>query len=355
MQKLFIFILVIMSPALGQAEDIYGDLSVYGMLSAPTATGIDNDGLTLADNDGVFIQDYRMPDSHGTDGQVMTVDSDNDIGYSNISSYWDYVDVIPPVLYNSNMESNIGLGTNIVIDRFQVGYLSDTNITEVPAMTSNTAPYGIAFLDGQHGDESDAYLAFDGDDVTAAEYYHGYIDSSIGYEFVNEKSLEAYALFSSWGYPTSWQFQGFTDSGWVTLDTQTGQAPTTLTTYVIPPENVISCIKYRVLFSTYSQNRWLLRVLELYTSVSTVVGIAMDNDGNVAMGESATPIQYKKLTVVCETDDSTAYGIEVNDSNNNSIFAVRCDGQVYAPNIPLIDPAVAGWLWVDNDTIKISN
>lgn len=125
----------------------------------------------------------------------------------------------------------------------------------VPTMTSDTTPSGECFADSVYANY-DAYLAFDGDDVTsfianygAAQSYGTYV----GYEFTtNVCAKKAVVKFYETQNATSnfhYKFQGYVNDEWVDLlaEQTINLAKNTLQTYEHNLNNNSNIKKYRLI------------------------------------------------------------------------------------------------------------
>jgi hypothetical protein len=106
--------------------------------------------------------------------------------------------------------------------------------TIVPVMTADNAPSPyVASASSTYSGSYPAYAAFDGNAATRwatpSGTHTGWLKIDIG----TAKAITGYRILSySSQSPTDWTVQGSNnDSTWTTLDTRTGQQPTTLTTF----------------------------------------------------------------------------------------------------------------------------
>jgi hypothetical protein len=111
-----------------------------------------------------------------------------------------------------------------------------TLVNQVPTMTSNTAPSGVAFSSGDYAGSYPPFQAFDGGSTTGGGGLwiseQNKAPARLGYDFVSStRTLLAYEIFFSNGLalaqrgPRDWTFEGSNDagdSGWQTLDQRAG-------------------------------------------------------------------------------------------------------------------------------------
>lgn len=109
------------------------------------------------------------------------------------------------------------------------GYGEWTLVGQVPKMTSNTAPYGEAFVvGGSTSSGHEAYKAFDGDDSTETILSSGTTSRGVGYHFIEQKEVRKVFVYlpSSSSYDVAFKVQ-YSDDGTNYEDAYTG-------TYTVP-------------------------------------------------------------------------------------------------------------------------
>lgn len=129
--------------------------------------------------------------------------------------------------------------------------IADPNVNVIPAMTSNTAPSGIASASSLYMATYDAYIAFDGVSNSGGWLTNSTLTGWLAYEFPTPKVIIKYTIipYSAAKSPKNWTFEGSNDGGttWVTLDTQTNISSWAANVKkVFSISNNVSYKKYRI-------------------------------------------------------------------------------------------------------------
>ncbi len=109
-----------------------------------------------------------------------------------------------------------------------------THVEQLPVMTSNTTPWGVAAASTVYGSSYEAWRAFDGDDASGSgsrwisEASTGFADPQwISFNMGKSQYISHYYILPDYydsttksQAPKDWQFQGWTGTTWVTLDTR---------------------------------------------------------------------------------------------------------------------------------------
>lgn len=143
-------------------------------------------------------------------------------------------------------------GFTVTIDQdINVDSLINTlalNYGQVPNMTSNTTPEGIANQSSVYGSTDLAWKAFDRDDIS---YWRSSVTPSwITYQFSSPKIITSY-YFNNYsvnyvGNPKNWTFEAWTGTDWIVLHTVTDY-PGSNTEYTSPIfENTTAYLLYKL-------------------------------------------------------------------------------------------------------------
>ncbi|MEA2036000.1 MAG: hypothetical protein U9O94_00720 [Nanoarchaeota archaeon] len=187
-----------------------------------------------------------------------------------------------PILYARD-DRKVGVGiepTNL----FDVGIITGED-DAIPAMTSNTTPYGIA---SSTTFPTDAWKAFDDNDTSAFGGFDATYPKELAYQFVETKAIVKYTLRSGSAWetqmPADFTFEGWDGSSWVLLDTQTAQTFTIneVKTYTIA--NTTEYLKYRLLVNSVGDAGSLMRIygMEMFEALETVKLLTVDEDTRYA-------------------------------------------------------------------------
>jgi hypothetical protein len=110
----------------------------------------------------------------------------------------------------------------------KAGYIEGMAISDVPVMTSNNAPRGVAKASSEYSSAYSAYRAFNGVEVETGWATKNGMVQWLSYSFPVPKIIRHYSIRSrsdlaGVGAPTDWILQGSNDElTWVDLDRQTG-------------------------------------------------------------------------------------------------------------------------------------
>ena len=149
--------------------------------------------------------------------------------------------------------------------------LSLANLT--PAMTSNTAPEGVASASAEN---APAYMAFDHDEYDNSRYWDsgGATTATLEYEFAAARTVKRYAITQGYyGFggpvaPNAWTMEGSNDSvSWTVLDTQSDQggwASGEKRTYVAA--NTTAYLYYRLNMTVANNGRFVVGEWEMFAT-----------------------------------------------------------------------------------------
>jgi hypothetical protein len=167
----------------------------------------------------------------------------------------------------------------------------DTVTGQIPSMTSNTAPSGVASASSYS--TYDAFYGFQ--DGTYPWQTSGAMPQWIKYQFPAPKTIGSYSIkapYSNVNYTfTAWTFEGSNDdTNWTTLDTQTGQSftypPATTKTYTFT--NSTAYLYYRLTITAKTGGLYIqLSRLQMFNApaVGTVPAILIDSQVSAVDGE----------------------------------------------------------------------
>lgn len=136
----------------------------------------------------------------------------------------------------------------------QLYYVDTGLINQVPVMTSDSAPAGVASASSIWGTGREAYRAFDGNDSTFWGMNTSGLIAWLQYQFPVGKCITAYAVYPYSNFNLTmktWLFQGSNDgSNWTTLDTKTGITSWAAGVYTqFNVSNTVSYLRYRLYIS----------------------------------------------------------------------------------------------------------
>ncbi|WNG36225.1 discoidin domain-containing protein [Archangium violaceum] len=138
----------------------------------------------------------------------------------------------------------------------------DCGASQVPTLTSATAPGGSVTRSGVYSSSYEAWQAFDSNTSSMWISQVGQTPAWIGYEWLDApRTITRYAITYSNGSittraPKDWTFEGWNGSAWVVLDTRTGQTSwlgTERREYAVTTPGAYS--KYRLHFTDDNDTR----------------------------------------------------------------------------------------------------
>jgi len=148
----------------------------------------------------------------------------------------------------------------------QAAYISNGaySADQIPDMTSNTAPSGVASTSGLYRlpwyamNDSNAGA----DDWWASNLAGTPLPEWIKYQFTSAKIIQRYTMsardYSTTHSPTEWTLQGSNnDSDWDTLDSQTGQSFTQAETKTYDFTNFTAYVYYRIYITASSSGTYV--------------------------------------------------------------------------------------------------
>lgn len=207
----------------------------------------------------------------------------------------------------------------------KMAYLS--TVTAIPAMTSNTAPSGIASSSTPYNTSTEAYHAFNQVQSSSAWVANSGTASWIQYEFPTAKLIKRYS-FKSDGYnasntraPKSWTFEASNDGvNWVVLDTQSNQTGWGL--YTIRTFDITNNTKYKIYRVNITSNNGHTTMtgideIEMFEFVYENKCLLL-NEGKI---KSIEPIRYPDNLVPKMTSNTLPSGIASASSESATNFA----------------------------------
>jgi hypothetical protein len=214
-----------------------------------------NDGSTWVDVDSNKYS-YTNPASGGKEGAYLDFNND---------SYYLYYRVAP-----------ITFVTTVYITVGELQFYGRELSVSVPAMATNTTPYGVAIYSSEFSTNG-AWHAFDNDGTTIWGATLAATNNYVGYEFNNLTKLSMVDVLFRQGVSSSGYFvpertfkvQGYTNGEWVDIGTITvPQSSTTTTTKRIILDTISdnACEKFRIFCADALSNsgaNWTLTVCSL--------------------------------------------------------------------------------------------
>jgi len=139
----------------------------------------------------------------------------------------------------------VTIDQNINVDR--ITNASTTVVSEVPVMTSNTTPSGIATNTGSGNFTTygQPFTAFDG---SSSIFYAGTPATTdwVAYEFTSPKVIARFAVSFNGGYSANFALEAWDGSTWILIGTHNTTGGNTSPTFA----NTTAYIKYRLRFAT---------------------------------------------------------------------------------------------------------
>lgn len=227
-------------------------------------------------------------------------------------------------------------GFTVTIDQ-NVNVDSITNtatspISNVPQMTSATAPSGIVTTSGEYS--SEFYFAWKAFDRGSGTWLAGNSVTTgwVAYEFTAPRVINAYTTFTSFGtgtHPRNWTFEGWDGASWIVLHTVTNNSATTYTgTFT----NSTAYIKYRINVTAINGSTNYLAITELSlfspgdSLISSVAGGGFILGENVTLnctgsipGGATTVLTWNGATGTTSTIN-TPFIFGANVANINTVF-----------------------------------
>ena len=221
----------------------------------------------------------------------------------------------------------------------------------IPLMTSDNAPSGNVYRDSANDSTHEGWVAFSRSTLQGQKWISAFSSFPhwLCYKFPSTKIIIRYTLFSSTTLPKDWTFQGSNDTtdgldgSWTTLDTQTGQNPTTKTIYTFA--NTTPYLAYKIHITkntnddTVTGNVYInelemmeraageIKNFEYWVYVDTDNKAVFDvSSSGIAANGSVRANSYGALLVgswyniVASVANNSAIGISVNLSENNSAY-----------------------------------
>lgn len=204
------------------------------------------------------------------------------------------------------------------------GYVAPTSIpgtSQVPTMTSNTTPSGVASASPSLSGGT-AYQAFDNNGSTAIYWNVGNLPGILQYQFTAGKVITSYTLRLNTATDTvaiggwkSWTFEGSNDgSSWDTLDTRSGVTLSADTDNSFSFSNSTSYTYYRWRVTTGGSTRASL-------NIATMLDPPTTNNMTVVTASQTADASVSNARVLIEFDNSASPTL-----NTDLIAEVTCDG-----------------------------
>ena len=218
---------------------------------------------------------------------------------------------------------------------------------EIPTMTSNTSPSGIASASSSYSSSYYPWKAFDGEDESGTDsrwisYPTGtYASQWISYEFESTVTISGYSIVPEIGgcvdrSPNTWYFQGYDGSSWVSLDYRTGYTISDWETdydrqFIIKDPQSYS--KYRLYVTAVNGSDVVsIRKLRMHESSDDMLKSTEEFSPFAINQESKLNFTNNKLaiypnpnngifTVLLKNDDSEATTIQVLNINGQVVYS----------------------------------
>lgn len=229
---------------------------------------------------------------------------------------------------DSDYGINTGSSSNYVVTPGSAGaitgYVAPTSTpgtSQVPTMTSNTAPSGVA-SSSPSLNNGQPYQAFDG--ISNSVFWNvGNLPGIIQYQFTSGKVIQSYVirLDSSTGDTVpvggwkSWTFDGSNDgSSWTTLDTRSGVTLAGDTDNSFSFSNSTSYTYYRWRVTTGGSSRATITELKM-------VGPPTINNATIVTASQTADASVSNARVLLEYDNGASPTL-----NSDLTAEVTCDG-----------------------------
>lgn len=241
---------------------------------------------------------------------------------------------------------------------------SQTNLTEVPVMTSNTTPSGIASTSGiwTNNPLYDAWSAFN----TST---NGYLAAPgafwLAYEFPSPKIINSYSmgapLTNSSNSMRDWTFEGWNGTSWVVLHTVTNNLAASWGSGYISPliGNTTPYIKYRINSTVTNTGASYasinnFRLIEL-NSTTSIAGGGFTTTGSVNITCTNTSNSISAGTLTCLTIASTSPSVVTVNTvlvfgSQNTAYAIIKTGNCTLNFNGILDGNSNGALFINNST-----
>lgn len=204
-------------------------------------------------------------------------------------------DVVASNTYTVTIDQNVNVDS--------ITNTAQSIVTEVPLMTSNTTPSGIASANVELIGNS-AYLAFNRNTTIGSAWHGSTVPTWLAYEFPQPIAIDKYQMVLRGEVydPRSWTFEAWDGSSWIILHTVSGSAGS----YTSPNiGNSTPYNKYRVNISATNGSYAIIIELYLYQYLSTSsataggefvldggVNLTCTNSGNGITSAIAPTITY---------------------------------------------------------------
>jgi hypothetical protein len=222
----------------------------------------------------------------------------------------------------------VTIDQNINVD--SITNAATTVVTEVPLMTSNTAPSGIASHSGTGGFANfSAHLSFDRGSGLC--YYPGPVTGDwIAYEFPTAKKIGRFGVSFNGGSNTvSYSLEAWNGSTWVVIGTHTANGAFTYSPVFV---NTTAYLKYRIVLSGTNTGA---QITEFYLydalSLSAVAGgTFILNDGLTVTCTNAGDGIYNVAGTTClnyvGTSGSSTINANIRGRDGTTVFCIRKSG-----------------------------
>ncbi|MEI6627556.1 MAG: hypothetical protein WCL61_03090, partial [bacterium] len=293
-----------------------GNVGIGTTTSLQLLTVAGNQYLTGAFFDGTYASGTAGMILQSTGTSTRWVGTST-LGLSGGSSQWLTSD--SDISYTSG---NVSIGTSTQNGLFQVYSPEINTVVNVPTMTSNTSPSGVASCSSAYNASADCYRAF------AGLTYYGWLNSGgstgvLQYQFPVEKIVQRYSIIP-WSVdnfpsrsPKTWTFEASNNgTDWVILDSRTNY--TSWVSYASSDfsfTNSISYSYYRLNISENGGGGYLgVQNLGIYSGNNIPAGPALlvsSSTGQV--GFNTTDLSAAQVSVV--SNSLTTVGLIVQGSS----------------------------------------
>jgi len=225
----------------------------------------------------------------------------------------------------------VTIDQNINVDR--ITNASTTVVSEVPVMTSNTTPSGIATNTGSGNFTTygQPFTAFDG---SSSIFYAGTPATTdwVAYEFTSPKVIARFAVSFNGGYSANFALEAWDGSTWILIGTHNTTGGNTSPTFA----NTTAYIKYRLRFATVTAYTQVTDVsffdslsvaataggtfiLNSGVTVTTVNGVSASNLTCLTYSGSGTSTIIGNINALTVTPGTYSYTLVHNGSGTLNI------------------------------------
>jgi len=233
-------------------------------------------------------------------------------------------------------------------------YFSGTSVDQVPTMTSNTAPSGIAAASSVYSAYY-AYKAMDNSTSTANRWQSAVGTTGwLSYTFITPTIVNRYTMsgYTTSTYsPNTWIFEGWNGSYWELLDSKSGITWTASEKKTYDINNSTAFITYRITITANNGGAYV--IIQEWELINT--GVSTDNLTRGSIGKfDQIRIFDREITVdeIEELYDERYYGIAI-PSDDYMLRLVRDSGVLYYYYKNIISEVDTGWTLIGSNPTGI--